>query len=384
MSLVRSPHALLAFGMTTCMIMGSNSVVPLIPFMRDIFGVSPASASLLVTAFTLPGIVFSPLYGLLADRYGRKPVAVASLSLFCIGGLLCAAAPTFTLLVACRFVQGVGAAALGVLNSMIIADNFPRSELKRMMGFNGTVLSVSTALYPVLGGFLALLGWRATFLLPLLALPVLVLALKTPLAGPGSSMGLGEYLAGAWKVSRSAKNLLLFLLTFLTFAMLYGPMITCLPMMARDAFQLGPPAIGSITIASSLGAAVMASQLGRLSERFSSSRLMAMAQIFYIGALLIFPFMPTAWMLAIPALLFGCGQGLNVSSIMALLLGDAPPAHRGAIMAINGMLLRLGQTCGPILFGFFIASWGFGPAFHAGAALACLMLGLVVFRLPRH
>ncbi|MDL2272168.1 MFS transporter [Desulfovibrio sp. OttesenSCG-928-I05] len=383
MSILRSPHALLAFGMTTCMIMGNNSIVPVVPLMRDIFGISPASASLAITAFTLPGIVFSPLSGLLADRYGRKPVALVSLALFCLGGVLCALAPNFPMLLACRFLQGVGGGALGVLNAMIIADSFPRSELSRMMGYNGTVLSLSTAMYPLIGGVLALIGWRATFALPLIALPVFFLALRTPLQGPGSSTGLGEYMRESWRISRSSRNVLLFTLTFLTFTMLYGPMVTSLPMMGRDVFSLNPAAIGSVTIASSLGAAIMASQLGRLSRRYSSVRLMAVAQFFYIAALIIFPFMPTAWMLALPALLFGCGQGLNISSIQALLMADTPAGQRGAIMAVNGMLLRLGQTTGPILFGAIIAAFGIGTSFHAGAILACIMLGLVVFRLNR-
>lgn len=383
MSILRNPHALLAFGMTTCMIMGNNSIVPIVPLMRDIFGISPATASLAITAFTLPGIVFSPLSGLLADRYGRKPVALASLALFCLGGVLCSLAPTFPLLLACRFLQGVGGAALGVLNAMIIADAFPRSQLSRMMGYNGTVLSLSTALYPLVGGVLALVGWRATFALPLIALPVFFLALRTPLQGPGSSTGLGEYMRESWRISRSSRNVLLFALTFLTFTMLYGPMVTSLPMMGKDVFSLNPASIGSVTIASSLGAAVMASQLGRLSRRYSSIHLMTAAQFFYIAALLIFPFMPSAWALALPALLFGCGQGLNISSIQALLMAEAPVGQRGAIMAINGMLLRLGQTTGPILFGAIIAAFGLGISFHAGAILACIMLGLVLFRLRR-
>lgn len=374
---------MLAFGMTTCMIMGNNSVVPIIPLMREVFDVSAASATLLITAFTLPGIVFSPVSGLLADRYGRKPVAVASLVLFCLGGLLCFAAPTFPLLLLCRFIQGLGGAAFGVLNSTIIADAFPRTELNRLMGYNGTVLSLSSAVYPFAGGVLAMFGWRMTFFLPLIALPVLLLALRTPLAGPGSNAGFAEYIREAWRVSRTPRNVILFTLTFFTFVMLYGPMISCLPMMARDVFLLNTAAIGSITVASSLGAAVMASQLGRLSRRYSSARLMGIAQVFYIAALVLFPFMTNPWMLALPAILFGFGQGLNVSSILAALVADAPPAQRGAIMAANGMLLRLGQTTGPVLFGVITAGFGFSISFFAGAALACLMLALIAFRLNR-
>ena len=370
---------ILSFGLTLIMIMGINSVMPLVPHLADVFGVSPAQASLVITAFTFPGIVFSPLAGLLADRYGRKVVVIPALLLVAVGGVACAFAPSFSLLVLFRFVQGLGAAPLGLLNTTIIADTHTGASLTRMVGYNSTVLSIGTALFPTVGGALAILDWRCTFLLPLLALVVLVLALKTPLAGPSHDNGVGQYLKDSWSVATQPRNLTLFTITFLTFVMLYGPIITCFPLLAHTVFASSPPAIGATMIASSLGAALVASQLERLSRLFSPKKLLIVSQLFYIAALTSLPFMPSHWMMALPVMLFGFGQGLNIPNVSAMLVSETPAPQRAVVMSVNGTLLRLGQTVGPMAFGFLMIWGGLSFAFYAGAALAVLIL-LVVQR----
>lgn len=376
-SLLRDKPVMLSFSLTLVMIMGVNSVMPLVPHLGEVFGVSPAHASLVITAFTFPGIVFSPLAGLLADRYGRKVVVIPSLLLVAAGGVACAFAPNFPLLVLFRFIQGLGAAPLGLLNNTIIADSHKGAALTRMVGYNGTVLSLGTALFPSIGGALAHLEWRYTFMLPLLALGALALALKTPLAGPTKDSGVGQYLKDSWSVTVQPRNLTLFAITFLTFVMLYGPIITCFPLLAHTVFNSSPPAIGATMIASSLGAALIASQLERLSRRFSPKKLLIASQFFYIAALVSLPFMTSHWMIALPIMLFGFGQGLNIPNVSAMLVSEAPAAQRAVIMSLNGTLLRLGQTVGPVLFGFLMLWGGVSFAFYAGAALAVLMLLVV-------
>jgi MFS family permease len=339
-----------------------------------VFGVSPASASLVITAFTLPGIVFSPLAGLLADRYGRKVVVVPSLLLVAAGGIACAFAPNFTLLVVCRFIQGIGTAPLGLLNSTIIADAHQDSSLTRMMGYNATVLSLGTALFPTLGGALAHLDWRLTFFLPAFALPVLLLALKTPLAGPGRDSGVTQYVRESWAVGTQPRYLVLFGITLLTFTMLYGPIITCFPQLAHASFGASPGTIGLTMVASSFGAGLVASQLERLSRVFSSRKLLIVSQLFYLAALTTLPLMHSHWMTAVSVMLFGFGQGLNVPNVATMLVTETPPSQRAVIMAVNGMLLRLGQTLGPALFSALMVWGGTSVAFYAGSLLSLGML----------
>jgi ACDE family multidrug resistance protein len=121
-------------------------------------GVSSGQVGLLITIFTLPGIVMTPVLGVLSDRYGRKKILVPALLLFGLAGGACAFASSFDILLALRFFQGMGAAALGTLNVTVIGDIYEDRERASALGYNSSVLSVETASYPAIGGLLATFG----------------------------------------------------------------------------------------------------------------------------------------------------------------------------------------------------------------------------------
>lgn len=115
-------HLLLVFGITLMVVMGVSSIMPILPDLARTFDMPMSSVGMVFMAFTLPGVVLTPLGGILADRIGRKKVLIPSLLLFAAGGVACAFAPSLPVLLACRFVQGIGAAPLGVLYTTIIGD----------------------------------------------------------------------------------------------------------------------------------------------------------------------------------------------------------------------------------------------------------------------
>ena len=85
--------------------------------------------------------------------------------MFTAASALCAAAPSLTLLVAARAVQGVGAALMMALTLAFVAETVPAARTGTAMGLLGTTSAIGTALGPSLGGALiAGLGWRAIFL----------------------------------------------------------------------------------------------------------------------------------------------------------------------------------------------------------------------------
>ncbi len=374
---------LLAYGCTYSMIIGVSSVMPLLPFLAETFEISISHVGLVISAFTLPGIFFTPLGGILADRYGHKAVLIPSLVLFCLGGAGCAAAPDFPTLIALRFIQGVGAASFGTLNVAILADTFSGQELSKYIGWNMTLLSFFTAAFPFLGGVLGDQHWRLAFLLPLTSLPVLLLTFYTPLRKPDPTARSPQPLRGLLHAVAAPRIRMLLLLTFLTFIMLYGPVITCLPVLGAHKFHQNAGSIGMLLIASSLGAACVAPFTGKLSQRFSLRFLLITAQFFYIASLALIPLVPTFHWLIVPIFFFGLGQGLNIPNLQADLAKSAPKEMRASIMAANGMLLRTGQTLAPMAFTAMIDTQGIEWGFYAGVGLACALLILAGFCLPR-
>jgi len=156
------------FSITLTAVLGVASITPAFPRMERDLHISAQDIGLLITVFTLPGVILTPILGVLADRIGRKKILIPALLLFGVAGTSCFFARDFQLLLVFRFLQGIGAASLGSLNVTIIGDLFEGHDRAAAMGYNASVLSIGTASYPAIGGALATIGWYYPFLLPAL------------------------------------------------------------------------------------------------------------------------------------------------------------------------------------------------------------------------
>ncbi|NIA29931.1 MAG: MFS transporter [Actinobacteria bacterium] len=367
------------FSVTLIAIMGVSSITPAFPKIGKQLAISPGQVGLLITVFTLPGIFLTPVLGILADRLGRKKILVPSLMLFAAAGLGCAFAKSLDVLLAFRFIQGMGAASLGSINVTIVGDLYSGKQRAAAMGYNASVLSVGTASFPIVGGALAMIDWNYPFLLPLLAFPVGLVALfflNNP--EPKNNQTLNDYFRDTWQSLKNMRMIGLFLISILVFIILYGSYLTYFPFLVGQTFSQPPFVIGIIMASMSFTTAIASSQLGRLAKRFSASSLLGAASGFYALALVIVPHVHRVWLLLIPTVIFGMGHGILIPSLQTMLAELAPMNQRAAIMSINGMVLRIGQTLGPIFMGMFFAVFSISGVFYAGAGAAILILFLVM------
>ncbi len=367
----RDRNLRIVFAVTLMGVLGVASITPAFPrIIRDLH-LGHGQIGLLITVFTFPGIFLSPFLGILADRFGRKRILVPSLVLFALSGGACGLAKGFHLLLVLRFFQGVGASALAALSATVIGDLYEGRTRAAAMGYNASVLSVGTAGYPAIGGALALFGWNYPFYLPFLALPVAWFVLfKLDAPEPAGLMHLKEYLMGAGVVLANRRVVGVFLVSVATFVILYGSLLTFFPLIASERFGASTMVIGLIMSAMSVTTAVTSSQLGRLTGRFSEAALIRASFLLYGLALAMIPATPNLWLYLASAFVFGLGHGMNIPSIYSLMAGYAPMEHRGILMSVNGTVLRLGQTLGPLVMGLAFTLWGITGPFVAGAVLA--------------
>jgi MFS family permease len=369
----------IVFAVTLIAVMGVTSITPVFPLVRDVFGITPGEVGLLITMFTLPGVFLSPVLGVLADRFGRKKILVPSLFLFTIAGTWCGFTRDFGWLVFFRFLQGTGAAAIGSLNLTLIGDLYSGKQRATAMGYNASVLSIGTGTYPAIGGVLATFAWYFPFYLPLLALPVglfVLFGLKNP--EPEQGQSLRKYLGEVLKSFQNTSVIGLFLLTCLTFIVLYGSVLTYLPLLLDDKFSTPPYQIGLIISFASVTTAIASSQLGNLVSRFSYKTLLVSVNGIYILSLVIVPLMESQWWVLLPSGLFGAAQGINIPALQTLLAGSAPREYRAVFLAANGTILRLGQTLGPVIMGLVYTGMGLSATFFAGAMVAVVMAVIVM------
>jgi MFS family permease len=155
------------------------SLFPVLPVLGRHFSAAPHAALLIPMIITLPSLsvaLFSPVVGLLADRFGRRPCLIGSLALYLVAGL----APLFLedlgVILATRALVGVAEAGILTVSSALIGDYFGERR-HRWLGWVGIAQSVCGPLLIAAGGALADISWKAPFLLYAVALPNLILAL---------------------------------------------------------------------------------------------------------------------------------------------------------------------------------------------------------------
>jgi MFS family permease len=375
--LLRDPNLHVIFGVTLMAVLGVSSITPAFPQIADALGLTPRQVGLLVAVFTLPGATLTPVLGVLGDRLGRKRVLVPSLLLFAVAGTACGFARDFQMLLLLRLFQGLGAAGLGALNITIVGDLYSGLKRATAMGLNASVLSIGTALYPAIGGMLALVGWFYPFFLPILALPVTLLVmrrLKNP--EPAVEETLGDYLRNTWISVKNPRAVGLFLASMVTFIILYGAYLTYLPFLVKSSFGASPLVIGLLFSVTSVATAVTSFRLGRLAQRFSSRSLVNAGFVMYAVTMLALPLAPTLWAMLLPIVLFGVANGIAIPSILNTLTGLAPTEYRAAFMSVNAMILRMGQTLGPLVAGLMMQFRGLPGAYYGSALLAVATLGV--------
>ena len=108
-----------------------------------------------VTAYLLAATSSVPIYGKLSDIHGRRIMLLSSISIFLIGSVLCALAPTMLVLVVARFIQGIGGGGLLALSQTITGDMMTPRERAAYQAYFATAFVTASLAGPVLGGFFA-------------------------------------------------------------------------------------------------------------------------------------------------------------------------------------------------------------------------------------
>lgn len=129
-----------------------DMMLPALPAIGEALGVATEnSRQWVITAYLLGFGGAQLIYGPLADRYGRKPVLMAGLSLYVLFSTLAAFAPTFELLIMARIATGLGAAALRVLAVSIVRDRYSGRTMARVMSLSFLVFLGVPILAPAFG-----------------------------------------------------------------------------------------------------------------------------------------------------------------------------------------------------------------------------------------
>lgn len=132
------------------------------------------------SVYFLLSAVTVPVFGKLADLFGRKKIFIIGTLIFLVGSTLCGLSQSMGQLIAFRVIQGIGAGALLPVTATIVADIYPYEQRAKMMGFISLVWGISGVAGPLVGGFFVdQLTWHWIFFIniPFGILTIIMVAL---------------------------------------------------------------------------------------------------------------------------------------------------------------------------------------------------------------
>ena len=312
-----------------------------------------------------------PVYGKLADLYGRRRMLLAAIGLFVGGSLVCALARTMPHLILARGLQGLGAGGLVPLALTVSGDLYSIEERARIQGLFSSVWGIGSLVGPLAGAFLTMtLGWRSIFVLnlPLGLAAAWIVGTRMIEAGGGAAREPGG--PGLRALFSRRAIAVPYLSSTLMGIALFG-VTTYVPLFVQGARGGSAGSAGAVITPLILCWAVSATAGGRLILRAGFRRAAVLG-----GGLLVIGFAglvaatvgdaPTAWISAACAVV-GLGLGPTALSQLLAVQEDAPAPQRGIATSLVPFFRTVGGTLGVAAMGAVLSA---GLAARFGPALA--------------
>jgi len=369
--------------------LGTALMSPVLGPLIEPLGATPANIGLMMSAFTAPAVVFIPVMGILADRYGRRPVILFGLLWFGAAGTAIALIEVFWAALALRLCQGVGFAALTPVIITSLGDLYSGTKEATAQGLRFTGSGIAQTVFPLAAGVLVGIGWQYPFLLYAIAFPIAVIVyiwFEEPVDvsdETGSELAVRGRLATLWTVVRHRRAWSIIVArgsgTLVWLGFLTYNSIVVVSILDRT-----PAVAGLLAALASTSYALAATQAGRLMRYFERPLypLVAANAAMAIGLTTVF----LAGSLAAAAcgvVLMGVGFGITLSLYRSIITDIAPPLYRGGLVSIGEGSGRAAATFTPIAMGTAIAvatpRLGFVPAVKLiGATTAVVGVGVGV------
>ena len=380
------PSALLIGGVLTLLVsmnpVSTDSLAPGVPALRDYFGVSTSNANLVFSVYVFAFGFMQLVYGPIADRFGRRPVLLVAIGLYCVATLMAAVAPTFETLLIARALQGASASAAPALARAVIRDLYGVEGSRRVMSYVMSAFGIMAITAPAIGGVLvAWQGWQASFYFCLvygiftMSAVFILLKESRPDDAP-TTLSLSTTFAVYVRLTPTP----IFALNCVSNMLMYAAMFVWLSgsmLVIIDGYGVAPELAGLFFALGSAGFMLGAGVAGRLGARLSAPSLIMLGSFTGIVAaaiILILALFETRSGLAValPAFIWMFGHGLHYPQSMAAAVAPFPQTA-GAASSLIGFY----QTCAGAIAAFIMGSIHDGSAVPLGG----LMLGLSILAL---
>jgi DHA1 family tetracycline resistance protein-like MFS transporter len=368
---------------------GIGLIFPILPaLLRDVGHLTEVATllGLMLALYSACQFLFSPVLGVLSDRFGRRPVLLVSLAGAAIDYLIMAFAPQLWILVLGRAISGITSANIAVATAYI-TDISTEEERAKRFGLFHAMFGIGFIIGPVLGGFLGDLWVRAPFIAAALLngvnFALALFVLPESRAGQKDAKfdldALNPFKPLRWALTFTALIPMMAIFVIMNFVgTMYG---TIWALFSEDSFQWNGMMIGlSLGAFGVFHAGAQAFLTGPAVAKLGERWALVVGMACELTALLILGIATQGWVLFALAPLFALG-GIGMPALQSLTTSQVGPDKQGQLQGVLASLVSLASVFGPVFFSFsYYAVQGTWPGliWMIGAAIYLLALPLML------
>lgn len=374
--------------------LGIGIIIPIAPqLVMELSGATLADAApiagWLTLAYASMQFVFSPILGNLSDRYGRKPILLASLAALSVDYVLMGLAPTLAWLFVGRIIAGIAGATFATANA-VVADLIPPAERAKYFGLNGAAWGMGFIVGPVVGGLLGGYGARVPFFAAAaftalnLLIAILVLRETLPTTQRRAFSVHRANVIGALKSLRMIPGAVVLLIVLFFYQIGHDTLPSTWTWTVMAKFGWTERDVGLSLAALGLGTAIVQGGLvgiftRRLGEHRTAIIGMTGGALGFLGYA--FASSPAMLFASIP---LGCLLGLTMPSIRAMLSRQVPANAQGELQGAISGIVSFTAIVAPFamthLFSIATSRFDFAGAAFFAAAFVLLTGAIMLLR----
>lgn len=364
-------------------LLGFGLVIPILPIYSVELGASAFEVGMIMAVYALMNFVFSPFWGSLSDRHGRRPVIAGTVFITAMGFLLLANAHTLLLLVLARMLAGIGSANIATSQAYITDVTEPQNRAKAL-GMIGAAFGLGFIFGPPVGGYIKAhfgmdaVGYTA-MCLSLINFILILIFLPESLheKDPANKIQV-KPIANSIMALRNEKFRDLFLTSFI-YITAFSMMQITVALLWEQHYGLTEEHIGYMFAFIGLASAIVQGGLiGWLTRTYGEEKLMVYGCILLGIGLLMIPFVPAEYFVPlafVPVLFLSLANGCMMPSISSLLSRNAEKKEQGQVLGMNQSFGSLARVIGPTVGGF-LYGWHYTSPYVGGAIM---MVGALLF-----
>jgi DHA1 family inner membrane transport protein len=359
-------------------------ISPILAPIAASLGTTADRAGLGVAAYAICYAIGAPVFGPLADRFGRRTMMLTGFLIFIVGTLLCSVAQTLTAFCGFRAISGLGAALVTPNVFAFVGATFPPPRMAKVMGIVLSALSMSIVLGVPIGSYVTqATAWQGAFILvsAIAAVALVIVALVLP--GTGAGTRRQGYFASFATVFRTPRADLALLATLGWMTGFYA-VYTYLGTFIRTEMGVDTGTVGTFLLAYGVGNFAASFFAGWFVARVGLLRTIALTGTVSAALVMMLGQLPdSAPLLVLVLMVWAILQGIGVTALTTNSSG-AVTTVRSTMMAMNSSGIYFGLTIGSALGGALFAGGHFTrtTALGAIATLFSVVFALLSSRLP--